>query len=682
MDLATRLDTFPGIGPARAKALARLGLETVGDLLSYYPRAYEDRTRMYTISNAPADLPVCVSAMVADSPSVSRIRKGLNVTKCRIVDHTGSAQVTFFNQDYVRHALIPGESYIFYGKLEVMGRHRQFTNPVFEREGRTRFTGRIMPVYPLTAGVSNNLLAGLALPCVETCAQLVPDRLPSGVRLAHGLCTAEYACQNVHFPADQEALDVARRRLVFEELFFLSCGMAFLRRRRAGAEGRTLPRREPREFLSLLPFTPTGAQLRAMEEIAGDLSSGRPMNRLVQGDVGSGKTAVAAYAAWTAYAAGVQTAMMAPTEILAHQHFDTLNKLLSPAGMKIGLLTGSMKAAEKRSVRTALAAGEIHLIVGTHALLSEGVEYADLGLVITDEQHRFGVGQRSALSSKAKTAPHVLVMSATPIPRTLALLIYGDLDVTVMDELPPGRTPVETYLVGEDKRQRMYQFVRKNVAQGRQVYVICPAVEEGEGSDLKAVTAYAKVLSQQVFPDLRVGFVHGKLKAREKEAVMSAFAGGELDVLVSTTVVEVGVDVPNASLMIIENAERFGLSQLHQLRGRVGRGRWQSYCVLITDNRAQETLERLRYFTKTTDGFKIAEKDLELRGPGDFFGQRQHGLPNLRSADLAGDTRVLKEAQDAAGELLQADQFLAAPEHQGVMERIKQLFAEDGDIFN
>ena len=682
MDLRTKLDTFPGIGPARAKALKRLGLETVGDLLSYYPRAYEDRTRVYAISNAPADLPVCVSAMVADVPSVSRIRKGLNVTKCRIVDHTGSAQVTFFNQDYVRHALTPGESYIFYGKLEVMGRHRQFTNPVFEREDKTRFTGRLMPVYPLTAGVSNNLLAGLALPGVEECASLVPDQLPADIRLSHGLCTAEYACRNVHFPADTEALSIAKRRLVFEELFFLSCGMAFLRRRRTGAEGRAFPERDPAEFLSLLPFAPTQAQRRAMEEISADLSSGKPMNRLVQGDVGSGKTAVAAYAAWTAWAAGAQTALMAPTEILAHQHLETLTKLLAPAGMRIGLLTGSMKAAEKKAVRAALAAGEIDLVVGTHALLSEGVEYRDLGLVVTDEQHRFGVGQRSALSSKAKTPPHVLVMSATPIPRTLALLIYGDLDVTVINELPPGRTPVETYLVGEDKRQRMYNFVRKNVKEGRQVYVICPAVEEGEGGELKAVTAYARTLSEQVFPDLRVGFVHGRLKSKDKEAVMAAFAGGELDVLVSTTVVEVGVDVPNASLMVIENAERFGLSQLHQLRGRVGRGQWQSYCVLVTANRTQETLERLRYFTKTTDGFQIAEKDLELRGPGDFFGQRQHGLPTLRAADLAGDTRVLREAQDAAAELLAADPDLTGPEHRGIMEKVKRLFAEDGDIFN
>ena len=682
MELGTKLDTFPGIGPARAKALKKLGLETVEDLLSYYPRSYEDRTRLYTISTAPAQEPVCVSALVAETPSVSRIRKGLTVTKCRIVDHTGSAQVTFFNQDYVRHALTPGESYIFYGKLEMMGRHRQFTNPVFEREGKARFTGRIMPVYPLTAGVSNNLLAGLALSGVEECAGLLPDQLPGEIRLERGLCTAEYACRNAHFPADQEALAIARRRLCFEELFFLSCGMAFLRSRRARVEGQPFPPRETADFLALLPFVPTQAQSRAIEEVGADLGSGKPMNRLIQGDVGSGKTVVAAYAAWRAQAGGFQTAMMAPTEILAHQHYETLSALLSPAGLRVGLLTGSLSAPEKRVMRAQLERGELDLVVGTHALLSAGVEYQNLGLVITDEQHRFGVGQRSALASKGTKPPHVLVMSATPIPRTLALLIYGDLELTIIDQLPPGRTPIETYLVGEDKRQRMYNFIRKNVAQGRQVYVICPAVEEGEGSELKAVTAYAKELAEVVFPDLRVGFVHGKLKSREKEGVMAAFSQGKLDVLVSTTVVEVGVDVPNAALMIIENAERFGLSQLHQLRGRVGRGKWQSYCVLVTGNRSQETLERLRYFTKTTDGFKIAEKDLELRGPGDFFGQRQHGLPTLRAADLAGDTRVLKEAQETAQRLLAEDPELTAPNHRKIMEKIRRLFAEEGDIFN
>lgn len=678
----TLLQTLPGIGPARAKALAKLGLVTAGDLLRRYPRAYEDRTRLTAIADAPEGEAVCISALVAEPPRTSRIRAGLSVSKSRIVDGSGAAEVVFFNQEYVRRALEPGESYIFYGRVETAGRKRQLVNPVFERADRARFTGRIMPVYALTAGVSNHLLASLALRCVEECAGQIPDELPGALRQRHQLAALEYALQNIHFPADGEALAVARRRLAFEELFTLSCGLAFLRRRRGEKEGLVFPRRPLSEFLALLPFAPTGAQRRAMEEIAGDLASGRSMNRLVQGDVGSGKTAVAAFAAWLAHAGGFQTAMMAPTEILARQHRETLSALLAPAGLRVGLLTGSLGRAGKRAALTALAAGEIDLMVGTHALLSEGVEFQNLGLVITDEQHRFGVGQRSALASKAERAPHVLVMSATPIPRTLALLIYGDLDVTVIDELPPGRSPVKTYLVGEDKRERMYRFVRRQVEEGRQVYIICPAVEEGEGADLKAVTAYAQELEKTVFPDLRVAFVHGKLKAREKEAVMAAFAGGGVDVLVSTTVVEVGVDVPNAALMVIENAERFGLSQLHQLRGRVGRGNWQSYCVLVSGNHAPETRERMKFFTQTTDGFRIAEKDLELRGPGDFFGRRQHGLPTLRASDLAGDTRVLKEAQQAALELLDADPGLDRPENRPLMEKVRRLFAEEGEIFN
>ena len=682
LTLSTGVERFPGIGPAKAKALAKLGLGTVGDLLGYFPRTYEDRRQVYDIAAAPEDLPVCVSALVAEAPRLSRIRSGLTVTKCRVADGTGTMEVTFFNQDYVRQALVTGESYIFYGKVEALGRRRQMTNPVFEREDRARFTGRIMPVYPLTAGISNNLLAGLTLRCVEGCAGDLPEILPPDVRREHALAAAEFAYQNIHFPADEAALALARRRLIFEELFYLSCGMAFLRRRRGNSGGLRFQKRPVKGFLKLLPFAPTGAQTRAMEEVAADVVSGRPMNRLVQGDVGSGKTAVAAFGIWLAAQSGYQSAMMAPTEILAQQHFRTLTGLLSPAGIRVGLLTGSLKISEKRKIWADMAAGELDLIVGTHALISQGVEFRKLGLVVTDEQHRFGVGQRSALAEKAEGTPHVLVMSATPIPRTLALIIYGDLDVTVIDELPPGRTPVETVLVGEDKRARMYSFVRKQVGEGRQVYIICPAVEEGEGADLKAVTAYAKELSETVFPDLRVAFVHGKLKSREKEAAMAAFTAGEVDILVSTTVVEVGVDVPNAALMVIENADRFGLSQLHQLRGRVGRGRWQSYCVLVRGNHSPETRERLKYFTQTTDGFKIAEKDLELRGPGDFFGQRQHGLPVLRVADLAGDTRVLKEAQLAAEELLAGDPGLEKPEHQALMERVRRLFSENADIFN
>ena len=684
MELNTPIEEFPGVGQVRRRALEKLGLRTAEDLLRHFPRDYEDRTQLCSIAAAPEGESVCVCAMVAETPRLSRIRKGLDVTKVKVVDDITSMTVTFFNQSYVKDALRPGQSYVFYGKVEGYGRARQMTNPVFEREGAARFTGRIMPVYSLTSGISNNFLAGLTQRAVEGCLEQVEETLPPALRQTHALASLSFSYQNIHFPATFEELALARRRLIFEELFYLSCGLAFLKKRRSAGSGPVFSPCRPEEFDALLPFTPTGAQRRAMDELAADTASGRPMNRLLQGDVGSGKTAVAAYGAFLAWKSGFQCALMAPTEILANQHFATLSALLGPAGIKVALLTGSMKAAEKKKVYTALEAGEIDLVVGTHALLSEGVTFSRLGLVVTDEQHRFGVAQRAALAAKAALHPHVLVMSATPIPRTLALIIYGDLDVSVLDELPPGRTPVATYLVGEDKRQRMYGFVRKLVGEGRQAYIVCPMVEEGENAaaELKAVTAYANQLQAEEFPDLRVAFVHGKLKAKEKESVMDAFAAGQVDVLVSTTVIEVGVDVPNAALMIIENADRFGLSQLHQLRGRVGRGKHQSYCVLLSDNKNPETRERLKVMTRTTDGFRISEEDLRARGPGDFFGKRQHGLPQLRVADLAGDMRVLKEAQDAAEALLTADPALKKTENRQVLAQVKRLFAENPDIFN
>ena len=682
--LAARLDTLPGIGPARARGLEKLGLVTVEDLLRCYPRSYEDRRKFSTVAAAPVDIPVCLELLVAEPPRLSRIRKGLELVKARLVDDTGSLTATFFNQTYMKDALRPGETYIVYGKVEGPPGRRQMTNPVCERSDRVRFTGCILPVYALTHGISNNLLAGLARRCVDECAGQLEEVLPGPLRREHALAAAEFACRSIHFPRDEEALELARRRLIFEELFYLTCGMALLRTRRDEAAGVPFAIPPVEEFLALLPFPLTGAQRRVMDEIAADVSAGPPMNRLVQGDVGSGKTMVAAYGAWLAAKNGRQCALMAPTELLAEQHFRSLAPLLEQASLRVGLLTGAVKGRARKELLAALAAGELDLLIGTHALLSEGVDYADLGLVITDEQHRFGVAQRAALSAKARRPPHVLVLSATPIPRTLSLVIYGDLDVSVIDELPPGRTPVQTFVVGEDKRQRMYGFVRKLVGEGRQAYIVCPAVEEGEdeGAGLKAAASYARSLQTEVFPDLRVGLVHGKMKPREKDAVMTAFAGGELDVLVSTTVIEVGVDVPNAALMVVENADRFGLSQLHQLRGRVGRGRHQSYCVLVTSTRNPDSRARLKVLTKTTDGFQIAEEDLKLRGPGDFFGQRQHGLPQLRIADLAGDMRVLKEAQLAAQELLERDPGLKRPEHAPLLKQVHRLFEQHGDMFN
>ena len=699
MDRSTVLTALPGVGPARGKALGRLGLETVGDLLEYYPRSYEDRTRTYSIREAPEGEAVCVEATVAEPPRLSRIRKGLELVKTRAVDAGGMLHLTFFNQSYVRQALGVGEDYVFYGKVERSGRLAQMTNPTFEPVGKGRFTGRIMPVYALTAGVSNNLVAGLVERGLAVCPPAGRETLPPWVVERFGLMAGEEARAQIHFPTGFPQLEGARRRLIFEELFALTAGMGLLRGRREAGHAPVIPARPLEEFLALLPFAPTGAQSRVMEEVARDLAAGRPMNRLVQGDVGSGKTLVAAFAAWLTALGGYQCALMAPTEILARQHYDSLTALLSPAGLRVGLLTGSMTPREKRAMGEALAAGEVALAVGTHALLTQGVAFRNLALVITDEQHRFGVAQRAALAAKGATPeeetegggiqPHVLVMSATPIPRTLALIIYGDLEVSVIDQLPAGRQKIETFLVHSNKRERLYAFVRKLVEEGRQAYFVCPTVEEGEEPpgegalpDLKAVTTYARELREKVFPGLAVGLVHGKMKPREKEAAMAAFARGETHILVSTTVIEVGVDVPNAAVMVVENAERFGLSQLHQLRGRVGRGTHQSYCILISDADNPDTRGRLKALTETGDGFRIAEEDLRLRGPGDFFGRRQHGLPQLRLADLAGDMAVLREAQAGAEELLRRDPTLSLPEHRPLLEEVRRLFRENADIFN
>ena len=689
------LTQLPGIGPSRAGKLARLGLERLEDVLDYFPFRYEDRRTVYAIGQAPEGEACCVAAMVARPPTLSRVRKGLELVKAEVVDHTGMLHLTFFNQAYLKDALRPGECYVFYGRMESALRRRSMTNPVFEREGEGYITGRILPVYPLTAGITNRLVLDLARRAVALYAPRRAETIPEPVRLRHRLCQVEYAYQNIHFPESFEALDIARRRMIFEELLCLTCGMALLKQHRGQGAGRVLRGGRVDEFAALLPFAPTGAQRRAMEEVAADLASGRAMNRLVQGDVGSGKTAVAAFGAWLCAKSGCQCALMAPTELLAEQHARTLEALLAPAGVRVGLLTGSVKGAAKKELLARLAAGEIDLVVGTHALFSQGVRYGELGLVIADEQHRFGVAQRAALAAKgdaegrtAQAHTHTLVMSATPIPRTLALIIYGDLDVSIIDELPPGRTPVATYVVGEDKRQRMYGFVRRQVGEGRQAYIICPAVdevgpgarwtgEEGPAMDLKAVTTYARQLQEQVFPDLRVGFVHGKLKPKEKEQTMADFAAGRLDVLVATTVVEVGVDVPNASLIIIENAERFGLSQLHQLRGRVGRGAHRSYCVLVSASPSDAARERLRALCATNDGFRIAEEDLRLRGPGDFFGKRQHGLPQLKVADFASDVALLREARQAAQALVESDPELAKPEHRPLRHRVEEMFREE-----
>ena len=682
--LHTPLTEFRGVGPTRAAALAKLGLHTAADLLAYFPRDYEDRTVRESIAVLPPDAPAAVSALIAEPLRTSYLRPGMEVTKGRAVDHTGQLDLTFFNQSYVRHALHPGQAYVFYGQVTGVGLHRQMTNPRFEPEGKGELTGGIIPVYPRSAGISQNFLISLLRTALPACLDQIEDPLPPALRAEHHLIDAPQAYRSIHLPATWADLQAARRRLMFEELFCLNLGLTYLRTRRESESALPFLNQDLAALTDSLPFQLTQTQRRAIDEAAADLRKPTPMSRLLQGDVGSGKTVVAAACALFAYQNGCQAAFMAPTELLAHQHQTTLETLLRQAGLRVALLIGSMTPAQKRQTTAALAAGEIDLVVGTHALLSEGVQFARLGLVITDEQHRFGVGQRAALAAKSGGTlhPHVLVMSATPIPRTLALMLYGDLDLSLLNELPPGRTPVETYLIHENKRPRLYKFVRKQVALGRQVYIVCPAVSQEDPDGLKAAEQYGHALQTEVFPDLRVGIVHGKQRSKEKQAVMAAFAAGDLDVLVSTTVIEVGVDVPNASLMVIENADRFGLSQLHQLRGRVGRGTHQSYCVLLSDNENPQTRQRLKTLAATTDGFALAEADLKQRGPGDFFGTRQTGLPQLRLATLEGDLTLLQEAQTAARQTIQTDPTLTRPDHQALRRRISALFQEKGEIFN
>lgn len=668
-----------GVGEARAKIFAGLGINTLYDLISYFPRTYEDRSRILPIAQLQVDEPACFRAFVTSQPRTHHIRKGLDLTKLTVADETARLNLTFFNQSYVADNLEYSREYYFYGTLNGDYMGYQITNPIFEPvEQPGVLTRRIMPIYPLTAGLNNNLISRTVRQALDACLDELPELLPTELRERYGLCDAVTAYRGIHAPDSFEALAIARHRLIFEEFFIYSVGLSLLR---AGRDEKRRPALEIPDLKTLeaaLPFSLTGAQRRAIEEIAADLSSGSVMNRLVQGDVGSGKTVVAAAAAWITAKNGQQAALMAPTEILAEQHAKGLASMLQPLGVRVLLLTGSMNPAQKKTVRAAISAHEADLIIGTHALISESTDFANLGLVIADEQHRFGVAQRTALAEKGEN-PHLLVMSATPIPRTLALILYGDLDLSVIDELPPGRQRIDTFLVGEDKRARINAFIRKQVASGHQVYIVCPAIEEGEDESLRSAEVWAETLQKAVFPDLRVALLHGKMKPAQKEETMAAFARGEQNILVATTVIEVGVDVPNATLIVIENADRFGLSQLHQLRGRVGRGGDKSYCVLFTSNRNPETLTRLKALCKTNDGFEISREDLALRGPGDFFGTRQHGLPAFKVGSLELDMHTLQDAQAAAAEFVTSEELPTLEAYQPLMERIRALFSSAGE---
>ena len=679
--LSDPITMLKGVGEVRAKQLAQLNIFTLRDLICHFPRGYEDRTKLVPIEKLEPDVPACFRAMVMNTPRTSHIRKGLDLTKVQVADTTGRLNVTFFNSRFAAQQLEYGREYIFYGAVSGDFIGYSMTNPVFEApESQPVTTRRILPIYPLTAGLTNAALLRLVQQALAVCG-LPEEILPAEVREKYGILPAERAYFAIHEPNSMAEAELAKKRMIFEEFFVFSAGLALMRAARKEKKAEPYTDFDMAPFYDSLPFTLTGAQSRAVGEILEDFRRGIPMNRLVQGDVGSGKTMVAAAAAYCAARNGAQTALMAPTEILAEQHFASLSALFVPLGVSVALLTGSMTGKQKKDVRERIAAGEVQVVIGTHALLSESTRFEHLGLVITDEQHRFGVGQRSRLSAKGED-PHLLVMSATPIPRTLALILYGDLDVSILDELPPGREPVDTFLVGESYRPRINAFIRKQVAEGHQCFVVCPAVEENEELGIKAASVWAETLQQTVFPDLRIALLHGQMKGAEKEAAMASFARGEADVMVATTVIEVGVDVPNATLMVIEDADRFGLSQLHQLRGRVGRGKAKSYCILTTHNRNPETLQRLKALCKTTDGFNIAEEDLRLRGPGDFFGSRQSGLPAFRVADLGCDLAAMKDAQQASADWIDAYGASDTPEAKALRQRIGDLFARSEGTMN
>jgi len=693
MNLHTSVQYLKGVGEKRAAALRRLGIHSLGDLLSHVPRAYEDWQTVVPIAQAPLGASVCVRAKVDQAPTEHRIRAGMILYKTRVSDASASLALTIFNSSYQAAKLKENEEYLFYGKINENFLAREMSSPQFSPVTEAR----LRPVYPLTEGFSSRQLETLVLRAMEQVGAQIIEFVPGDVLEKYDLIGRAEALRAIHRPESWAQAAAARRRLAFNELLTLQLGLRLLSENRAGVAAPPLPPAPAMEFLLQLPFTPTNAQSKAVQEAASGMSAPRPMRRLLQGDVGSGKTAVAAALLYQAVQAGAQGAMLAPTELLARQHCETLTKL----GLQPALLIGSTPAAEKKKIKSGLADGSLPLAVGTHALLEKDVQFANLALVIVDEQHRFGVEQRDKLTmhnaqctmhNEPQTgdspsivhcalcivhSPHVLVMSATPIPRSLAMIIYGDLDISILDELPPGRTPVETYQVPSSYRSRAYNYVKKHLDAGQQGYIVCPRVEEDESSELSSAKQFYGQLSQGDFAGYSLGLLHGKLGARQKEEVMRAFANREIQLLVATTVVEVGVDVPNAVIMVVENAERFGLSQLHQLRGRVGRGAGKSTCILISDAENEDALARFSIMKATNDGFEIARKDLELRGPGEFFGARQHGLPPLRLADLATDAVLLAQTREAAAAIAGKDPALALPEHQNLKKACEKLFSNE-----
>ena len=671
MKLDTDIKYLKGVGERRAAMLSRLGVSDVNALVRLYPRIYEDWSQIKSINEAQIGEICCIKGIVGSPVRKNLIRKGLTLYKTEITDGSGIMGITIFNSRFAAEKLTEGDEFLFFGRVGGNLYRKEMNSPEIEpAEG----ADRIRPIYPQTHGLNSKMIEKLVRTALTECRDELVDPIPLWLREKYCLMNLPDSLWNIHFPKSPDYLEEARRRLIFEELLILQLGLEKMRSQTQKNAGAIIERDFSEEYFSHLPFSPTGAQRRAVKEAMRDMMSGRQMNRLLQGDVGSGKTAVAAALVYSAAKNSMQSALMAPTEVLAEQHYKTFLKLFEGCSINVELLTGSDTAAQKRRKKEALKAGEIDLLIGTHAIIQSDVEFKSLALVITDEQHRFGVEQRNALGEKGEN-PHLYVMSATPIPRTLALIIYGELDISILDELPPGRQKIETYAVTSELRQRAYNYVKKHLDAGRQGYIICPLVDEGESdTELASAVKYADELQRGDFRGYTVGLMHGKMKSVDKKKVMESFSNGETQLLVSTTVIEVGVDVPNAVIMVIENAERFGLSQLHQLRGRIGRGQYKSTCILITDAKNDTAQRRMKVMETTTDGFKIADEDLKLRGPGEFFGSRQHGLPEMKIADMLEDRSTLEETQRAAREIIAHDPELSSSESAALKNEIQRLF--------
>ena len=678
ISLDTSIQYLTGVGPKRAALYQKLDIHTVRDLLYYFPRSYIDLTAPCDIAAMPLFEQCAVRARVVAKSSPQYIRRGMTLFRVKVADDSGSMVITFFNAKYAVEALKYDTEYIFYGRSGGTLTRREMASPsIYPAD----LPNALIPVYPLTQGLSSKMVGANIAQALQLLGEELDDPIPAFIRQEYHLCHLQFALRNIHLPTDRESAEIARRRLIFEELLMLALSLRSVRDDTYTQTSYVCGKADLQPFFDQLPFTLTGAQQRAIDQVRQDLAKNTPMNRLVQGDVGSGKTMVAAAASYIAFQNHYMSALMAPTEILAQQHYHGLSKLLEPLGMRLGLLCGSMTAKEKRDIKERIALGMVDLVIGTHALISKDVDLPNLALVVTDEQHRFGVRQRASLSEKSNH-PHTLVMSATPIPRTLALMIYGDLDVSSIDELPPNRQPVKTYVISSKIKERAYNFLKDHLDRGLQGYIVCPLVEamETTPANLQNAEEYADKLARGPFQNYRVGVLHGKMRAKDREAIMQQFASGEIQLLVSTTVIEVGVDVPNAVIMMVENAERFGLSQLHQLRGRVGRGSVQSYCILISDTQNPDTKQRLQVLHQTNDGFKVAEYDLKARGPGDFLGKRQHGLPQLKIADLSSSMDTMEQVQQAAQRI--HEHPLSAGEKALLQQRIQHILSTVGTNLN